>query len=129
MQLTYLSRTTPSFSNLLHPAGWSPPNDTEYALFALPARLRALGMGIPARLRALGMGIPARLRALGMGIPSRNADSEFSASLKILMASLNKFYHRIRTAANEVTSKHLHSKALIHTQKKIGRTAQVRPMN
>ena len=59
---TYLSRVIPNIGDelsplddvlrsKLHPAltGRSPPNDLEYALFALPARLRGLGIRIPSK--------------------------------------------------------------------------------
>ena len=59
---TYLSRTIPGIDPLLRPlddalrstllpalTGRPPPSDLECSLFALPARLGGLGIGIPSR--------------------------------------------------------------------------------
>ena len=99
---TYLCRTTPGISQLMIPidnilrsevilalTGRPPPNELELDLFALPAKLGGLGIGIP----------------------SRKAVKEYSASMKICKALIEQILSASIEYTSEVISSQLEAKA------------------
>ena len=106
---TYLSRTTPNISHLMKPldeilrthllpalTGNSPPNDTESALFALPAREGGLGIRIP----------------------SKQAHQEYQSSLCIASLLHDHIVNQDNQYSYEIISNQLQSKATIRQQNK-----------
>ena len=103
----YLSRTTPDIGPLLKPlddalrsdllpalTGRPPPSDMEYALFALPARLGGLGIGIPSRI----------------------APRELHSSLLITSTLCNCILSQYPEYGYEIVAKQLESKALVRQE-------------
>ena len=106
---TYLSRTTPGISHIMEPldeslrckllpalTGRPPPSDLECSLFALPARLGGLGIGVP----------------------SRNADRELQSSLLITSALRDHILSQDDEYGYEIIAKQLQSKATIRNANK-----------
>ena len=106
---TYLSRTTPGISHIMEPldetlrcklfpvlTGRPPPSDLECSLFALPARLGGLGIGIP----------------------SRNADRELQSSLLITSALRDHILSQDDEYGYEIIAEQLQSKAIIRNANK-----------
>ena len=104
---TYLCHTVPNISHLLKPlddalqtklipalTGRPPPNDVEYALFALPARMGGLGITIP----------------------SKQADQEHLSSLRVTSALRDHIILQDEAYGYEVIAKQLESKALVRNE-------------
>ena len=105
---TYLSRTIPDIGPLLKPlddtlrstllpalTGRPPPSDLECTLFALPARLGGIGIGIP----------------------SRNAAQELHSSILVISILCDHILSQDHEYGYEIIAKQLEAKALIHREK------------
>ena len=106
---TYLSRVVPKINHLLAPlddllmtnlipaiTGRSPPNDLEYDLFALPARLGELGIHIP----------------------SKNAYREQQSSEKVTLSLTNPILDQDREYGYHIINDQLQNKAYVSNNKK-----------
>ena len=107
---TYLSRTIPDIGPLLRPlddalrsvllpalTGRPPPSDLECAIFALPARLGGLGIGIP----------------------SRNATRELHSSLLVTSILCDHILSQDHEYGYETIAKQLEAKALIRQENNV----------
>ena len=114
---TYLSRTIPDIGPLLKPlddalrstllpalTGRPPPSDLECTLFALPARLGGLGIGIP----------------------SKNAAQELHSSILVTSILCDHILSQDHEYGYEIIAKQLEAKALIHRENSMKTTTDAR---
>ena len=106
---TYLSRTIPDIYDLLLPldnairsklipelTGRPPPNDLEFNLFS----------------------IPARLGGLGINIPSKTADKEFTSSLQVTSPICQNILLQCNSYTEDMIKSQLNAKASIRSKNK-----------
>ena len=111
---TYFSRTVPDIGPLLRPL------DDVLCSVLLPA---LTGRPPPSDLECTLYALPARLGGLGIGIPSRNATWELHSSLRVTSILCDHILSQDHKYGYEIIAKQLEAKALVRRENSVKTSA------